>query len=429
MANKLKCPVCGKPLTQNEYDKALGLWKDKQEHIKHLESEQKKLKELEKQNRKKFQLELQKLKKQEKLSKEKLIKEKERLKKQEQKYRQEVQKQSREFKKRETQLRRETKKMIEEQAKKAEHQLKIQKKQIESNFKSKMKSEIKKGVEKGVAEQKKHFKKQQAELTKNKNKMKRLEKSLELSSKKYAQANEEIKKLREQLAKGITPQIEGLLEEHNLLKKLKELFPQDKFEHPGKGGDIIQIVMEQNEEIGKIVYECKKVKTYSKRHLEQARQARRQRGADFAILVTNAFPAKKQYYYVENEVFVISPINLEPISFTLRESLVKISILKMSNQAKEKAVQKVYDYLSSNDYRNRINDVANQLLDLGKDLKSEINTHRKTWQKRYRAYYNIFTDVGIIDFTLRDMVHKITDKKPKQLSAPQQKYVKIDELE
>ncbi|MCL6495936.1 MAG: hypothetical protein K6T54_14330, partial [Ignavibacterium sp.] len=43
MNEKLKCPVCGKPLTQEEYDKALGLWKDKQEHIKHLEAEQKKL--------------------------------------------------------------------------------------------------------------------------------------------------------------------------------------------------------------------------------------------------------------------------------------------------------------------------------------------------------------------------------------------------
>ncbi len=30
-----KCPVCGKPLTEDEFDQALGLWKEKQEHIKH----------------------------------------------------------------------------------------------------------------------------------------------------------------------------------------------------------------------------------------------------------------------------------------------------------------------------------------------------------------------------------------------------------
>lgn len=36
---QFKCPVCGKTLTQKEYDRALGLWKEKQEHIKHLEVE------------------------------------------------------------------------------------------------------------------------------------------------------------------------------------------------------------------------------------------------------------------------------------------------------------------------------------------------------------------------------------------------------
>ena len=70
--------------------------------------------------------------------------------------------------------------------------------------------------------------------------------------------------VKEQIEKGITPQIEGLLEEGKLLAKLKELFQHDKFEHPGKRGDIIQSVIEQGKEIGKIVYECKKVKTFNK---------------------------------------------------------------------------------------------------------------------------------------------------------------------
>ena len=90
-----------------------------------------------------------------------------------------------------------------------------------------------------------------------------------------------------------------MLEEDILLGKLKELFPQDIFEHPGKGGDIIQFVFEQGEQIGKIVYECKKVKYFDKKHIEQAKTARQIREADFAVLVTNVFPSKKQYYFVE----------------------------------------------------------------------------------------------------------------------------------
>lgn len=411
MEKKLKCPVCGKPLTQQEYDKALGLWKDKQEHIKHLLQEQKNLKEQERLNKKKFEAEKKKLQEQEKI------------------YKDQVKQQQVEFKKQQTKLVRDSKRLLAEQARKSTQQMKTQREQLERSFSQKLKNEIKKGVDKGVEEQKKAFKKQQDDLKKTKNKMIQLENSLKVSAKKYQQANEEIKKLKEQIEKGITPQIEGLLEEDKLLKKLKELFPQDIFEHPGKAGDIIQKVIEHEKEVGKIVYECKKVKTFSKNHISQAKEARKIRQADFAILVTNAFPSKKQYYFVENTVFVISPVSLEPITYTLRESLVRISLLKMSNEAKQKAVQRIYDYLSSNEYNNKMNDVAGQLIELGKDLKAEISSHKKTWLKRYDIYRDLFSDIGLIDYRLKDLMKNKIDGKSRLLLPEKSKYIRIDELE
>jgi len=315
MVNSLKCPVCGKPLTEVEYDKALGLWKDKQEHIKHLEAEQKKLKE------------------QERLNKKKLETERKKLREQEQVYKQQAKEQAEQAKRQQAKLLRDSKRILSEQAKKSTRQLKDQRDQLQKSFNQRMRTEIKKGVEQGVEEQKKEFTKQQADLKKTKNKMSQLENSLKLSARKYEQANDEIKKLKVQIEKGITPQIEGLLEEGKLLAKLKELFPQDKFEHPGKGGDIIQIVIEQGKEVGKIVYECKKVKIFARTHVEQAKEARILRQADFAVLVTNAFPAKKQHYFVEKDVFVISPVSLEPITYTLRESLAKMALLKLTTEA------------------------------------------------------------------------------------------------
>jgi hypothetical protein len=406
-----KCPVCGKSLTEAEFDKALGLWKSKQEHIKHLQLEQKKLKEQERLNKEKFEEERKKIKLQEKT------------------YKDQVKKQAKEFKILQARILRESKAALSKQAKKSSEQLKVQRSLLEKSFNQKMKTEIQKGVEKGVEIQKKEFKKQQGELKKTKNKMSQLENSLKVSAKKYEQANDEIKKLKEQIEKGITPQIEGLLEEGKLLLKLKELFPKDKFEHPGKGGDIIQFVIEQYKEVGKIVYECKKVKSFSASHVEQAKVARNQRQADFAVLVTNAFPSKKQYYFVEKTVFVISPISLEPIVYTLRESLVKMAILKMSNEAKQKAVQRVYDYLSGNEYNNKINDVANQLMELGKDLKSEITSHRRIWEKRYQLYKGIFTDISTIDYKLKDLVQNRLDNKETIYLPEKIKYLEIEELE
>lgn len=411
MAESFKCPVCGKPLTEAEYIKALGLWEKQQEHIKHLKDERKKLKEKEKSIKKSLEVERRKLKQQES------------------RFKQQSQKQARQFKSEQAKLRKETKKMLGEQTKRAARQLKVQRLQLEKTFQQRMKTEIKKGIEHGVVEQKKQFKRQEADLKKTRNKMVQLENSLKTSAKKYEQANEEIKKLKEQIEKGITPQIEGLLEESKLLAKLKELFPNDKFEHPGKGGDIIQFVIEQGKEIGRIVYECKKVKSFNKSHVEQTKEASRLREADFAILVTNAFPSKKQYYFVEKTVFVISPVSLEPITYMLRESLVRMALLKMTNEAKQKAVQRVYDYLSSSEYNNKMNDVANQLIDLAKDLKVEIKSHKDRWEKRYSIYNRLYSDVGLIDFKLKSLVQNQLEDKTKLLAPPKKEFVEIKELE
>lgn len=382
MAKKLKCPVCGTPLTQAEFDKALGLWSDKQEHIKHLEAEQKKLKQQQRDFEKKY-----------KDAEKKFIFERK-------------------------QIQKETEKKLQDQ------KLKIMR-----TVKERLKTEIGKGIEAGIKQHKKEFEKQTAEMKKTQNKMKQLETSLKISAGKYEKANEEIKKLKQQIEKGITPQIEGLLEETKLLAKLKELYPRDKFIHTGKGGDIVQIIYEQKKEIGKIVYECKKVKSFNMNFIKQAKEARKIREADFAVLVTNAFPSRKQYYFVEKTVFVISPVSLEPITYTLRESLIRISILKLSNEAKEIAVQRIYNYLSSSDYNNRINDVSNQLIELAKDLKKEIIGHKKTWDKRYSIYRSIYQDVGVIDYNLKDLVQsKIEKRIPKQLEIHKGDFLKIKEL-
>lgn len=393
MAKKLKCPVCGKPLTQIEFDRALGLWKDKQEHIHDLE------------------------------------KERQALRKQGLELRRASEKREREFRKREAEMERKTKGLMAQEKKKAARELREERARWEKRFHERVKSEVKQGVKAGVEEQRKQYKKQETELRKTKNKMNQLERSLELSADRYETASDEIKRLKEQIKKGITPQIEGLLEEDKLLKKLIELFPHDKFEHPGKGGDIIQTVRDRNSEAGRIVYECKRVKHFDKKHIEQAREARRIRKADYAVLVTNVFPAKRQFYFVEKTVFVISPLSLEPVTYTLRESLVRMALLKITNKAKEEAVERVYNYLSSSEYHTKMNDIVGQLFELGKDLKTEISTHRRIWQKRFGAYRGMFNDVGAIDHRLQGLANPRLEQKTKLLLAPKKEFFQIRELE
>lgn len=378
-----KCPVCGKPLTQEEYDKALGLWEAKHAQIKHLEEEQAKLKQ-----------------------------------------------QANLLKKEKIEMRRATKRAVAEQKRKFAVEQRQHRELMKEEFKKKLESQTTRGITKGVAKQSRELKKQAIEFSRTKNKMGQLEHSLKIVLAKNEKGQEEIKRLREQIEKGITPQIEGLLEEEKLLAKLQELFPYDQFEHTGKGGDIIQTVMEQGKPVGKIVYECKKVKTFSQNHVKQASDARELRKADFAVLVTNAFPAKQQFYFVSNTVFVISPVSVEAVTYTLRESLIKIALLQLSNAAKAKAINEVYGYLAGNEYGNKVNGMASQLSALAGDLKSEINSHWQTWKRRYGTYKSLYMDLGAIDSRLRGLLAPEDGHEVPKLIANQQKtYPLIEELE
>ena len=78
-----------------------------------------------------------------------------------------------------------------------------------------------------------------------------------------------IRKLEEEnkmLQKHTSPQEVGLADEGELAKKLKKEFPEDRIEHVGKGGDILQYVIFNKEEVGCIVYECKHTDRISPGH-------------------------------------------------------------------------------------------------------------------------------------------------------------------
>ncbi len=378
-----RCPVCRKALTQQEYEKALGLWQAKHQHIKHLEDERKNL-------RRQAQL----------------------------------------LKKERTEARREAAKRIAAEHRRQAEAFRQQRSALEARLTKRFDKEITRRVRRSTVEQERQMKRQAAEVRQTRGRMTQLERKLKTTLERDGKQQEEIKRLREQLEKGITPQIEGLLEEDKLLAKLQELFPHDRFEHTGKGGNIVQTAVEGVEPAGMIVYECKKVKGFSQSHVDQAARARETRKADFAVLVTNALPAKRQFYHVSKTVFVISPLSVEPVTYTLRESLVRMARLRLDQASKIKAVDEVFKYLTGNEYTNKVNAMAGQLMGLADDLRAEITGHRRAWLRRYGAYRGLYLDLGAIDVRLQGLLAAGRGAEPpKQLTDQRQAYPRIEELE
>jgi hypothetical protein len=214
-----------------------------------------------------------------------------------------------------------------------------------------------------------------------------------------------IEDLERRLKLGETAQSEGLLEERALVAFLKDEFRGDLFEHVGKGGDILHdICTDGGTKVGRIVYEIKRVQSWSNAHVLQCAEAQVSREADLAILVTNRFPARKQHYFVERGVLIISPIAVVPLVHTAREGLLRAYGLRTSADRKKRAVQAVYDYLAAGEYAAHIRRVAQHFTDLEVLFRKEVQAHRRTWDGRVKLYHGIAANVAAVDERLRRLL-------------------------
>lgn len=234
-----------------------------------------------------------------------------------------------------------------------------------------------------------------------------------------AEQQKKIENLENQLKKQSTPQVEGLLYEDKLLSALKEQFPNDKFQHTGKGGDIIHCIICKNKEAGIIVYECKRVLKFSKSHVTQTWNAKRHRNADFGILVTNA--TKKGYsgFGMEKGVIIIHPAGVLSLTKVLREELIQIAKLRINKEQRNEVIQGIVEYMQSAPFKNSLETIVQVVIDEHEDLKKEVKEHVNHWTKRREAYLNICEEaVAIKEKTL----DALTGEKPK-IKMPIKKFV------
>ncbi len=217
--------------------------------------------------------------------------------------------------------------------------------------------------------------------------------------------NEKIKDLEWQLKSGETAQTEGLLAEGALHAFLKEHFPNDGFEHTGKGGDILHAVMSHDgQKAGLILYEVKRVATWSNAHVKQCADACAHRKANVAILVTNRFPAKRKHYFVDRGVLVISPLAVLPLVHTAREGLLTIYELSASGDDKKKAATALYDFLAGGEYVTHMRRVGEHLQDLHSLLQQERKSHEKNWDRRDQHHRGLLEGVSVIHNRLRGLL-------------------------
>ncbi len=181
-------------------------------------------------------------------------------------------------------------------------------------------------------------------------------------------------------------QAQGEVIELELKSALKNAFPDDEIlpiEKGQAGADIIQNVRTQNGQLcGTIIWETKNTKNWSKTWLSKLRSDQRKIKADVAVLVSMALPKDVKHFSQVEGIWVAEYSLALGVAAALRATLIQVAMVKQTVKGKHETLQFLYDYLSSIEFRHRIEAMVESFQGMRDDLNKERQMMEKQWAKR-----------------------------------------------
>ncbi len=200
-----------------------------------------------------------------------------------------------------------------------------------------------------------------------------------------ASMQRQIEILKQKAEQG-SQQLQGEVQELALEALLANGYPQDtivpvpKGEH---GGDVIQCVNGPlGQPSGKILWEAKRTKHWSDSWLSKLREDQRTAGADTAVIVSQALPKSVDTFALIDGVWVSAVRYVIPVSVAIRQALIDIAAVRNSQVGQETKMAMVYQYLTSQRFRHRIEAIVEKFSDMQADLDRERKTMTRLWAKR-----------------------------------------------
>lgn len=200
---------------------------------------------------------------------------------------------------------------------------------------------------------------------------------------------EQQKKLAEELSNKASQksmELQGEAQERKLEEILKSEFQFDKIEDVPKGytgADVIQTVIDEQGKIaGKIIYESKRTKEFSREWIPKLKDDQLQAQANFAILVTQAMPKDMERFGNRDGVWICRFEEVRQVASILRETLIQINKIRLANENKGDKMKLLYDYLTSQEFATRVQNIIDSFTSMKSELEQEKRAFQKIWKQR-----------------------------------------------
>lgn len=190
--------------------------------------------------------------------------------------------------------------------------------------------------------------------------------------------------LRRKINQG-SQQTQGEAFEAEFEKILKSEFPNDQTNEVAKGtkgGDIIQNVIDRNRNnCGKILWEMKNTKTWSKLWVDKLKRDQRAAVADYAVLVSEALPDKVDSARFYNNIWITKRNFVIGLACALRLNLIQIAMAKRAMEGKKEKSDLLFSYLSGTEFRLRIEAIIDAFTNMQVEIEKEKRYFSNKWAR------------------------------------------------
>jgi len=206
-------------------------------------------------------------------------------------------------------------------------------------------------------------------------------------------------------------QTQGEVLEVAIEEWLREQFPLDVVEEVKKGvrgADCLQIVHTRSRQnCGTIYYESKRTKEFQAGWIEKFKNDIRDKNATLGVLVTEAMPIGMERMGLKDGVWICKFEEFKALCAVLRESVIKLSEAKLSQENKGDKMQMLYDYLTSNEFKLQIEGIVEGFSQMQSDLEAEKRAMARIWKQREKQLEKVLLNTTQLHGAIRGIAGSV----------------------
>ena len=205
------------------------------------------------------------------------------------------------------------------------------------------------------------------------------------------QMTEQLEALKRKSETG-SQEAQGEAQEDILIETLSRSFPYDLFDEVAKGvkgGDIIQTVRNTTgKDCGRILWESKNTKAFSKQWIEKVKADQMRANANLSVIMTVTLPSdltdKGLRFGIYENVWITDFKSSMPLAVALRQGIIEADKQRVVSGNQESLQALLYEYLTGKDAQMKIMAVVDSGNKMTEDLNKERNAMERIWGARQK---------------------------------------------